>query len=129
MKKNNQSFSTPLTRCFYFVKIRVIPYLYYIKWHDKLVVNDNQYQSIKEGVIMIHVANATLGTTYKIKSMLFDNAMVMHRLHALGFTEGSEIKVRQKSLFKGPCTLDINGQHVCIRNCDACKIMLEQVHE
>lgn len=92
-------------------------------------MNDNQYQLNEEGVFMVHIANATLGRTYKIKSMVFDNAMVMHRLHALGFNEGSKIKVRQKSLFKGPCTLDINGQHVCIRNCDACKILLEQVNE
>ncbi|KAA1037691.1 FeoA family protein [Macrococcus equipercicus] len=77
---------------------------------------------------MLHAANAQLGTTYKIKSMILDHHM-LHRLNALGFSEGSLIKVRQKSLFKGPCTLDMNGQHICIRNCDACKIMLELNHD
>lgn len=75
---------------------------------------------------MLHVANAKVGISYKITSMLFDNKMMMHRLNALGFSEGSVITVRQKNLFKGPCTLDMNGQHICIRNCDACKIMLEE---
>lgn len=91
-----------------------------------MIININY---TKEGVKVIHVANATLGRTYKIKSMLFDNAMIQHRLQALGFTEGSKVKVQQKSLFKGPCTIEINGQQICIRNCDACKIMLEQTHE
>ncbi|TDM16665.1 ferrous iron transport protein A [Macrococcoides canis] len=53
---------------------------------------------------------------------------MLHRLSALGFTEGNLIKIKQKSLFKGPCTLDKNGQQICIRNCDACQIMLEHVH-
>ncbi|HGH5481494.1 TPA: ferrous iron transport protein A, partial [Staphylococcus pseudintermedius] len=39
------------------------------------------------------------------------------------------ISVHQKGLFKGPCTLKVNGQHICIRNCDACEIRLEYAYE
>ena len=77
---------------------------------------------------MLHVANAKRNEMYKIKSMNFMNPQMLHRLYALGFTEGSLIKIKQKSLFKGPCTLDKNGQQICIRNCDACQIILEHVH-
>ncbi|UBH08216.1 FeoA family protein [Macrococcus armenti] len=77
---------------------------------------------------MLNVANANRNEMYKIKSMNFANNQILHRLYALGFTEGSLIKIKQKSLFNGPCTLDKDGQQICIRNCDACQIVLEHVH-
>ena len=74
----------------------------------------------------MNVSTAELNTLYKIKSLDFVNQMLAHRLNALGFTEGAVVKVCNKKLFKGPCTLEVNGQHICIRNCDACCIKLEQ---
>ncbi|GGB10493.1 ferrous iron transport protein A [Macrococcus hajekii] len=78
---------------------------------------------------MLHAANAQIGNTYSVKSMSFDNPVLMHRLNALGLTVGSLLKVQRKSLFKGPCVFDVDGQHICIRNCDACKIILESTHD
>jgi len=75
---------------------------------------------------MVHAANAEKGLTYKITGINFENTMLAHRLSALGFTIGSKIKVRQKFFMKGPCTLEMDGQCIGIRHCDACKIMLEQ---
>ncbi|TDL98317.1 ferrous iron transport protein A [Macrococcus brunensis] len=78
---------------------------------------------------MIHAANAEIGGTYFVKSISFDNPVLQHRLNALGLSVGSMLKVQRKSLFKGPCVFDIEGQYICIRNCDACKIMLEAAHD
>ena len=50
------------------------------------------------------------------------------RLHALGLTHGTKIKIKQKCLFKGPCILEMNGQNLSIRGCDACQIFLEESH-
>lgn len=77
---------------------------------------------------MVDATNAKKGLTYKIINMNFDNTMLAHRLSALGFTVGSKIKVRQKFFMKGPCTLEMDGQCIGIRHCDACKITLEQAH-
>lgn len=78
---------------------------------------------------MIHVANAEVGTPYRIKSLNTQNMQLKHRLRALGCIEGCEVSIHQKSLFKGPCTLNVNGQQICVRNCDACDIRLEYSHE
>ncbi|QLK85438.1 FeoA family protein [Staphylococcus sp. 17KM0847] len=78
---------------------------------------------------MIHAANAEVGTQYRIKSLSTTNLHLQRRLRALGCHEGTTISVHQKGLFKGPCTLNINGQHICIRNCDACDICLEYSYE
>ncbi|AVQ34233.1 ferrous iron transport protein A [Staphylococcus muscae] len=78
---------------------------------------------------MIHVANAEIGTQYRIKSLNMNNAQLKHRLRALGCIEGSKVSIHQKGLFKGPCTLNINGQQICVRNCDACNIRLEHHYE
>ncbi|MHD0396772.1 FeoA family protein [Staphylococcus simulans] len=77
---------------------------------------------------MVDATNAKTGLTYKIINMNFDNTMLAHRLSALGFTVGSKIKVRQKFFMKGPCTLEMDGQCIGIRHCDACNITLEPVH-
>lgn len=78
---------------------------------------------------MLHVANAEIGRAYRVTALETSNTHLKHRLRALGCVEGCQISVHQKGLFKGPCTLKINGQHICIRNCDACEIRLEQAYE
>ncbi|MCS4486481.1 FeoA family protein [Staphylococcus americanisciuri] len=78
---------------------------------------------------MIHVANAEVGMPYRIKSLTTNNMQLKHRLRALGCVEGCEVSIHQKGLFKGPCTLNVNGQQICIRNCDACDIRLEHYYE
>ena len=51
---------------------------------------------------------------------------MLYRLSAFGLTDGSTIKIKQKCLFKGPCIIEINGQQLSIRHCDACCIALEE---
>ncbi|EJY6955433.1 ferrous iron transport protein A [Staphylococcus pseudintermedius] len=78
---------------------------------------------------MLHIGNAEIGKQYRVKALDTDNVHLKHRLRALGCVEGCQISVHQKELFKGPCTLKVNGQHICIRNCDACEIRLEYAYE
>lgn len=54
---------------------------------------------------------------------------MIQRLNALGVTPGSNVKIKQKCLFRGPCILEINGQNLSIRGCDACHILLEESHD
>lgn len=84
---------------------------------------------VKVGVFMVNIANAEIGVTYRIVSLKTNNYYLKHRLRALGCREGSELSIHQKGLFKGPCTINIKGQHICIRNCDACDIHLENTYE
>lgn len=78
---------------------------------------------------MTHVAEAQLGVNYVVTTLEMNNINLKHRLRALGCIEGCQLQVQQKGLFKGPCTININGQHISIRYCDACKIGLEHCHE
>ncbi|NHA36368.1 ferrous iron transport protein A [Staphylococcus schleiferi] len=78
---------------------------------------------------MLHVANAEVGRNYRVKALETQNINLKHRLRALGCVEGCCLSIHQKGLFKGPCTLKINDQQICIRNCDACDILLEQAYE
>lgn len=78
---------------------------------------------------MTHVAEAQLGVNYVVTTLEMNNINLKHRLRALGCIEGCQLQVQQKGLFKGPCTININGQHISIRYCDACKISLEHCHE
>ncbi|WP_432741235.1 FeoA domain-containing protein [Staphylococcus equorum] len=54
---------------------------------------------------------------------------MLQRLNALGLNYGTDVKIKQKCLFKGPCILEVNDQCLSIRGCDACHIFLEQAHE
>ncbi|MGV3243339.1 FeoA family protein [Staphylococcus sp. 11261D007BR] len=78
---------------------------------------------------MINIANADLGVTYRIVALNTANYYLKQRLRALGCHEGGHLSIHQKGLFKGPCTININGQHICIRNCDACDIHLERTYD
>ncbi|MDT0655258.1 FeoA family protein [Staphylococcus chromogenes] len=78
---------------------------------------------------MTHVADAQIGINYRVTTLDMNNSNLKHRLRALGCIEGCLLQVHQKGLFKGPCTININGQHISIRHCDACKICLEHCYE
>ena len=43
---------------------------------------------------------------------------LLKRLAAFGLSE-SELRMKQKAMFKGPCTLECRGQLISIRHCDA----------
>lgn len=78
---------------------------------------------------MLNLKTGILERNYKIKGMKIKNTHMIQRLNALGVTPGSNIKIKQKCLFRGPCILEINGQNLSIRGCDACHILLEEAHD
>ncbi|MFH7202952.1 ferrous iron transport protein A [Staphylococcus aureus] len=45
---------------------------------------------------------------------------------AFWLTDDAIITIKQKCLFKGPCIIEVNGQQLSIRHCDACSIALEE---
>ena len=51
--------------------------------------------------------------------------LLKRRLAAFGLAEGSELRLKQKAMFKGPCTLECRGQLISIRHCDAKMIKVE----
>ncbi|MRF34232.1 ferrous iron transporter A [Staphylococcus xylosus] len=77
---------------------------------------------------MLNLKTGILDKNYKIKGIEIKNKHMTQRLNALGLTPGSKLKIKQKCLFSGPCILEINGQNLSIRSCDACHILLEEAH-
>ncbi|CDR26142.1 FeoA family protein [Staphylococcus schweitzeri] len=75
---------------------------------------------------MLNVRNGEKNKLYRIKQIDINNMNMLYRLSAFGLTDGSTIKIVQKCLFKGPCIIEINGQQLSIRHCDACCIALEE---
>ena len=78
---------------------------------------------------MLNIETATLEKRYKIKALHIKNQHMLQRLNALGLNNGTNVKIKQKCLFKGPCILEVNDQCLSIRGCDACHIFLEEAHE
>ena len=60
--------------------------------------------------------------------MNIENDNLVQRLNALGLNIGTNLKIKQRCLFKGPCILEVNGQNLSIRGYDACQILLEDTH-
>ncbi|EHJ08961.1 FeoA family protein [Staphylococcus simiae] len=75
---------------------------------------------------MLSIKTGEKNKQYRIKHIDIDNVNMRYRLSAFGLTDGSTIKIKQKCLFKGPCIIETNGQQVSIRQCDACRIALEE---
>lgn len=75
---------------------------------------------------MLNLKTGILEKNYKVKDMKIKNSHIIQRLNALGLTHGSNVKIKQKCLFKGPCILEVNDQTLSIRGCDACHILLEE---
>ncbi|MEC3434177.1 FeoA domain-containing protein, partial [Bacillus cereus] len=51
--------------------------------------------------------------------------LLKRRLAAFGIAEGSELRLKQKAMFKGHCTLECRGQYISIRHCDANMLKVE----
>lgn len=79
--------------------------------------------------MMLSINSGTLKKNYKIKNIKIKNQYMRHRLNALGLTNGTKLKIKQRCLFKGPCILEVNGQCLSIRGYDACQIELEALNE
>lgn len=71
---------------------------------------------------MLNLKTGVLEKNYTVTDLKIRNKHMLQRLHTLGLTHGTKIKIKQKCLFKGPCILEINGQNLSIRGCDACQI-------
>ncbi|EMA6344807.1 FeoA family protein [Bacillus cytotoxicus] len=68
-----------------------------------------------------------IGEKVLVKSMQALDKLLKRRLAAFGLSEGSELRVKQKAMFKGPFTLECRGQFISIRHCDAKMIKVELV--
>lgn len=67
-----------------------------------------------------------IGEKVLVKSVQsLDHQLLKRRLAAFGLSEGSELRMKQKAMFKGPCTLECRGQLISIRHCDAKMIKVE----
>ncbi|HGO3739910.1 TPA: FeoA family protein [Staphylococcus aureus] len=75
---------------------------------------------------MLNIKNGEMNKAYKIKRMDIANENMLYRLSAFGLTDDAIITIKQKCLFKGPCIIEVNGQQLSIRHCDACSIALEE---
>ncbi|AGC89670.1 FeoA domain-containing protein [Staphylococcus warneri] len=75
---------------------------------------------------MLNIKSALKNKKYKIKQIDINNKDMIYRLNAFGIRVGSDIKVKQRCMFNGPCVIEISGQQVSIRHCDACQIALEE---
>ncbi|HDD2269789.1 TPA: ferrous iron transport protein A [Staphylococcus aureus] len=75
---------------------------------------------------MLNIKNGEMNKAYKIKRMDIANENMLYHLSAFGLTDDAIITIKQKCLFKGPCIIEVNGQQLSIRHCDACSIALEE---
>ncbi|WP_144507834.1 FeoA family protein [Bacillus thuringiensis] len=66
-----------------------------------------------------------IGEKVLVKSVQSLDQLLKRRLAAFGLSEGSELHMKQKAMFKGPCTLECRGQLISIRHCDAKMIKVE----
>ncbi|HEK9100664.1 ferrous iron transport protein A [Bacillus pfraonensis] len=66
-----------------------------------------------------------IGEKALVKNIQALDKLLKRRLAAFGLSEGSELRVKQKAMFKGPCTLECRGQLISIRHCDAKMIKVE----
>ncbi|PGS79365.1 ferrous iron transport protein A [Bacillus cereus] len=73
----------------------------------------------------MNLANIKIGEKVLIKSMQSLDRLLKRRLVALGLSEGNELRMKQKAMFKGPCTLECRGQLISIRQCEAKMIKVE----
>ncbi|HCZ7246309.1 TPA: FeoA domain-containing protein [Staphylococcus aureus] len=71
---------------------------------------------------MLNIKNGEMNKAYKIKRMDIANENMLYRLSAFGLTDDAIITIKQK----GPCIIEVNGQQLSIRHCDACSIALEE---
>ncbi|OPA76813.1 hypothetical protein BVG16_16775 [Paenibacillus selenitireducens] len=73
----------------------------------------------------IALSHAQPGCIACIHSISDLDSLVCRRLLDLGITVGSEIRMKRKSLFGGPLTLESNGQLFGIRKQEAAKIEVQ----
>ncbi|MGI8361498.1 FeoA family protein [Bacillus cereus] len=66
-----------------------------------------------------------IGEKVLVKSIQSLDQLLKRRLAAFGLAEGSELRLKQKAMFKGLCTLECRGQLISIRHCDAKMIKVE----
>lgn len=74
---------------------------------------------------MLNLETALKNKKYKVKQIDIENKNMIYRLNAFGIRAGADIQIKQRCMFKGPCVIEISGQQVSIRNCDACLIAVE----
>lgn len=77
---------------------------------------------IMNGVIDVHLAEIMMGERVTIENIPNHDPLLKRRLIALGCFKGSEVCLKQKCLFGGPCLLETQGQSISIRQTDAAKI-------
>ncbi len=53
--------------------------------------------------------------------------MCLKRLQEMGLTEGSEFEVVKVAPFGDPIEIQLRGYRLCIRKCEACGFLLEEV--
>ncbi|MDM5190483.1 FeoA family protein [Bacillus sp. DX4.1] len=66
-----------------------------------------------------------IGEKVLVKNIQSLDKLLKRRLAAFGLLEGSELRIKQKAMFNGPCTLECRGQLISIRHCDAKMIKVE----
>ena len=68
---------------------------------------------------MISVNNGVKIKNIELKHIGISNKNMLYRLGALGLNIGSEISIKQKCLLNGPSVVEVNGQHLSLRQRDA----------
>lgn len=71
------------------------------------------------------LADMNINEKVLVKDLQAIDSLLKRRLAAFGLLEGCELCIKQKAMFKGPCTLECRGQLISIRHCDAKMIKVE----
>lgn len=66
------------------------------------------------------------GDTASILEIEADEAL-FHRLHALGFRLGRQVKVLRHGIFQGPIQVAIGTTQIILRRCDAARIIVKPI--
>lgn len=98
----------------------IIYNIIYIERHLKV----NQYIIYMEAVRM-SLYDLNLNGKGKVKNITGDERLAK-RLSALGFTEGTEIKVKNFAPFGDPILVSVRGYDIAIRRNDAKNIFLRE---
>lgn len=73
----------------------------------------------------MNLTDMNIDEKVRVKSLQKIDALLKRRLASFGLSEGCELCIKQKVMFKGPCTLECRGQLISIRHCDAKMIKVE----
>lgn len=73
------------------------------------------------------IGHLKAGEKAKIIDLTHVSELVRRRLHDLGFTEGSEVCIKNAMPFGGPVMIENGGQCIGIRRTDANRIEVERL--